>query len=67
LPFERRKPYQACKTAAAPGAPLFEAAVANVNPWTEAEVDTDSPDRGPLLFISGAKVHTVPRAITEAG
>jgi hypothetical protein len=25
--------------------------VANVNPWTEAKVDTDSPDRGPLLFI----------------
>ncbi|SCG56944.1 Pimeloyl-ACP methyl ester carboxylesterase [Micromonospora echinaurantiaca] len=50
----------------APGAPLFQAAVANLNPWTEAKVDTENPDRGPLLFISGARDHTVPRAITEA-
>ena len=50
----------------APGAPLFQAAVANVNPWTEAKVDTKSPDRGPMLIISGEKDHTVPRAISDA-
>ena len=50
----------------APGAPLFQAAVANLNPWTEAKVDTESPDRGPMLIISGEKDHTVPRAISDA-
>src|SRR5437764_10682273 len=31
---------------AAPGAPLFQAASANLNPWTEAKVDSKSSDRG---------------------
>ena len=35
------------------GAPLFQAATANLNPWTEARVDTKNPERGPLLIISG--------------
>ncbi|WP_326783141.1 alpha/beta hydrolase [Streptomyces sp. NBC_00151] len=50
----------------APGAPLFQAATANFNPWTEAKVDIDNPDRGPLLVISGEKDHTVPHAISAA-
>ncbi|MFE2429449.1 alpha/beta hydrolase [Streptomyces sp. NPDC059373] len=50
----------------AAGAPLFQAATANFNPWTEAKVDTENPDRGPLLLISGEKDHTVPWAITNA-
>ena len=50
----------------AAGAPLFQAATANVNPWTEAKVDTKNPDRGPLLIISGEKDHTVPWAIANA-
>jgi len=50
----------------APGAPLFQAATANLNPRTEARVDTANPDRGPLLLISGEKDHTVPRAISHA-
>jgi pimeloyl-ACP methyl ester carboxylesterase len=50
----------------APGAPLFQAAAANLNPWTEAKVDTENPDRGPLLIISGEKDHTVPRSISDA-
>ena len=50
----------------ASGRPLFQAATANLNPWTEVKVDTDNPDRGPLLIISGEKDHTVPRAISEA-
>jgi non-heme chloroperoxidase len=50
----------------AAGAPLFQAATANLNPWTEAKVDTKNPDRGPLLIISGEKDHTVPWAIANA-
>ena len=50
----------------AAGAPLFQAASANLNPWTEAKVDTKNPDRGPLLIISGEKDHTVPWAIANA-
>jgi len=50
----------------APGAPIFQAAAANVNPWTEVKVNTIHPERGPLLIISGEKDHTVPRAIAEA-
>jgi pimeloyl-ACP methyl ester carboxylesterase len=50
----------------ASGAPLFQAATANLNPWTEAKVDTENPDRGPLLIISGEKDNTVPWAIANA-
>jgi non-heme chloroperoxidase len=50
----------------ASGAPLFQAATANLNPWTEAKVDTENPNRGPLLIISGEKDHTVPWAIANA-
>jgi non-heme chloroperoxidase len=50
----------------AAGAPLFQAAAANLNPWTEAKVDTDNPDRGPLLILNGEKDHTVPHAIAHA-
>jgi non-heme chloroperoxidase len=50
----------------APGAPLFQAAMANINPLTEAKVDSRSPDRGPLLIVSGEKDHTVPWAIANA-
>src|SRR5712691_2503750 len=50
----------------APGAPLFQAATANLNPWTEAKVDSRNPERGPLLIIDGEKDHTVPWAIANA-
>ena len=48
------------------GAPLFQAATANLNPWTEAKVDSKNPERGPLLIISGEKDNTVPWAIANA-
>jgi pimeloyl-ACP methyl ester carboxylesterase len=51
---------------AAPGAPLFQAATANLNPWTEAKVDSKNPARGPLLIVSGEQDHTVPWAIANA-
>jgi non-heme chloroperoxidase len=30
----------------ASGAPIFQAATANFNPWTEVKVDTKNPERG---------------------
>ncbi len=45
---------------------LIQMANANLNPWTEAKVDTKNPDRGPLLIIDGEKDHTVPWAIANA-
>jgi len=50
----------------ASGVPLFQDATANLNPWTEAKVDTENPQRGPLLIISGEKDNTVPWAIADA-
>ncbi len=48
------------------GVPLFQAATANLNPWTEAKVNTKNPDRGPLLITDGEKDHVVPWAIANA-
>jgi pimeloyl-ACP methyl ester carboxylesterase len=49
-----------------PGEPIFQAAAANVNPWSEAKVSTKNPDRGPLLIISADADHTVPWAVANA-
>ena len=51
---------------AAPGVALMQMANANLNPFTEAKVDTKNPDRGPLLIIDGEKDNTVPWAIANA-
>jgi non-heme chloroperoxidase len=51
---------------ATPGVALMQMANANLNPFTEAKVDTKNPDRGPLLIIEGEKDHTVPWAIASA-
>src|SRR3954467_10188355 len=51
---------------AAPGVALVQMGNANLNPRTEAKVDTKNPDRGPLLIIDGEKDHTVPWAIANA-
>jgi pimeloyl-ACP methyl ester carboxylesterase len=48
------------------GIALNQMANANLNPATEAKVDTKNPDRGPLLIIDGEKDHTVPWAIANA-
>lgn len=50
----------------ASGLPLFQAATANLNPWTEAKVNSKNPDRGPLLIINGEKDNTVPLAVAKA-
>ncbi len=48
------------------GISLAQMGNANLNPWTEAKVNTTNPDRGPLLIIDGEKDHTVPWAIANA-
>ena len=48
------------------GIALVQMGNANLNPWTEAKVNTTSPERGPLLIIDGEKDHTVPWAIANA-
>jgi non-heme chloroperoxidase len=48
------------------GEALFQAASANLNPWSEAKVDTKNPARGPMLIISADSDHTVPWAISNA-
>jgi non-heme chloroperoxidase len=48
------------------GLPLFQAAFANLNPGTQASVDSLTPARGPMKLISGEKDHTVPWAIANA-
>jgi pimeloyl-ACP methyl ester carboxylesterase len=62
---EARKLYEAYSVPGS-GEPIFQAANANLNPWTEAKVDTKNPKRGPMLIISGEKDHTVPPAIASA-
>ena len=48
------------------GLSLAQMGNANLNPWTEAKVDTKNPERGPLLIIDGEKDNTVPWAIANA-
>lgn len=51
---------------AAPGLPIFQAAIANLNPGAETRVDAKNPDRGPLLIFTGEKDHAVPPAMSNA-
>ena len=56
----------AAHSVAGPAVLLFQAAAANLNPWTEVAVETLAPGRGPLLILSGERDHTVPRAMARA-
>ncbi len=49
-----------------PGRPLFQAALANFSPHSEAEVNTGNATRGPLLLVAGERDHIVPPAVTRA-
>jgi len=51
---------------AAPGLPIFQAAMANLNPSAETRVDSANPDRGPLLIFTGEADHAVPPAMSNA-
>jgi non-heme chloroperoxidase len=66
VPEEEAKELYTNFAVPAPGEPLFQAAFANLNPWTEAKVDTKNRKRGPLLIMDGELDHTVPWAIANA-
>ena len=53
-------------TIPSPARPLFQAAAANFVMHSQAKVDTDNADRGPLLLISGTADHTVPDVVTRS-
>ena len=48
------------------GAMIFQAATANLNPFTQVKVDSKNPNRRPLLIISADNDHTVPWSIANA-
>jgi non-heme chloroperoxidase len=48
------------------GIPLFQAALANLNPATEVNAAKTGDDRGPLLVVSGERDHQAPHAIAWA-
>jgi non-heme chloroperoxidase len=50
----------------APGRPLFQAATANLFPWTVVKADKQNAARGPMLVITGQKDHIVPFALANA-
>jgi non-heme chloroperoxidase len=62
---EARRLYEAYPVPGS-GIPLFQAATANINPFTQAKADTKNPDRGPMLIITGEKDHIAPHAIASA-
>ena len=66
VPEEEARELYATFAVPAPGAPLFQAVAANLNPRTEVKVDFRNPDRGPLLVISGEQDHTIPWAVANA-
>ncbi|MGW4242921.1 alpha/beta hydrolase [Nocardia sp. NPDC004722] len=53
-------------TIPSPARPLFQAAAANFVLHSQAKVDTDNSNRGPLLLISGLEDHTVPDVVTRS-
>ena len=51
----------------APGRPLFQAASANLVPWSSAtKADKKNPARGPMLVITGENDNIVPFALANA-
>jgi non-heme chloroperoxidase len=62
---EARRLYEAYPVPGS-GIPLFQAATANINPFTEAKADSKNPRRGPMLIITGEKDHIAPHAIASA-
>jgi non-heme chloroperoxidase len=62
---EARQLYEEFHVAAS-GVPIFQAAAANLNPFSETKVRYKAENRGPILIISGEKDHTVPHAISHA-
>src|SRR5262245_47473603 len=63
--IEARELYDSFHVAGS-GIALVQMGNANLNPWTEATLDTKSPDRGHRLVSEGEKDTTVPWAIANA-
>ncbi|MDQ1379200.1 MAG: non-heme chloroperoxidase [Acidimicrobiaceae bacterium] len=66
VPEDEAKQLYATYSVPGSGEPLFQAAAANFNPWSQDKVDTTNPDRGPMLVMVGEKDHTVPISIAKA-
>ncbi len=66
LPEEESDALYDAWTIPSPARPLFQAAAANFVMHSQAKVDTDNSERGPLLLISGTKDHTVPDVVTRS-
>ena len=66
IPEKESKQLYETFAVAGPAKMTFQAAMANVNPWTEAKVDTRNPERGPLLIVSADNDHTVPWSLANA-
>jgi pimeloyl-ACP methyl ester carboxylesterase len=49
-----------------PGRPLFQAAMANLNPRAATRVNVRNDERPPLLLLGGGLDHTVPAATSRA-
>ncbi|HSW85321.1 MAG TPA: alpha/beta fold hydrolase [Candidatus Saccharimonadales bacterium] len=49
-----------------PGKPLFEASAANFFPHSPAKVESENPNRGPMLIIGGGFDHTVPASVSRS-
>jgi pimeloyl-ACP methyl ester carboxylesterase len=50
----------------APARPVFQVSAANFALHSEAKIDTDNTERGPLLLIGGALDHTVPEVSVKS-
>jgi pimeloyl-ACP methyl ester carboxylesterase len=50
----------------APGRIIWDGALANFQPHSEATVDFKRPGRAPLLFIAGGEDHIMPPAVNKA-
>jgi len=66
IPEEEARQLYETYHVAAPGKPIFQAAMANFNPSAETKVDTKSAGRGPLLIFTGEKDHAVPPSMSKA-
>ena len=50
----------------APGRIIFQAGLANLNPWAATKVDYRNDRRAPLLLIAGSEDHIVPASVNRA-
>ena len=63
---EARHLYETVHTPA-PGRPLFQAATANLRPWSRTtRADKRHPERGPMLVVTGEEDNIVPFALANA-